>query len=337
MDTEVPLEVLKAFGLGPLEEVRRAGGTASPKWSVRTPQGRFMVRARPADFADEASLKFDHAALRRLGEAGLPVPAPLAMPGGSTWILVGERVYEVLSWVAADSFDPADLGARTNLGRFLALFHRALSEDMPPGKQGRLREDHPALLEPYLDGLRELAATSAQCRQLGRIGEQLDLVRTQLDAGLYASLPHCVVHGDLHPGNLRFRNSQVAGVYDFDYLNVQARARDLSDALMFFASNRNLPLDPDDIRSLTQPFVPDRRLAGLLIGGYEETTLLAGDEWSALPLLMRSRWIQMRLRGSRKVHPEEKLPFVLDRFFEVTDWLEAQGSAWFENLREDLS
>ena len=168
------------------------------------------------------------------------------------------------------------------------------------------------------------------------LGRQVDSVAAQLDAGLYASLPQSVIHGDVHRGNLRFRQSRVAAIYDFDYLDVQARARDISDSLMFFASSRSEPNDPYAIRSLVQPFRPEPSHCRALLHGYQGVSLLTEGEWRALPLLIRSRWLQMRLRGARKVAPDEKVSFVLDRFFEVIDWLDREAVDFFTDLRKNL-
>ena len=333
---ECPPEVLEAFGLGSPSKVQPAGGTASPKWGVASAKGRFVVRLRPGDVAGAESVSFDHQALRRLSEAGLPVPTPLAKTDGSTWLSLGGRVYEVLHWVDGDPFDEKDRDAVVALGTFLARFHGVLGDDVPPGKAGTIREDHPDLLEQYLSGLRTLASDADDRQRLEQVAFQLDHVRRQLDAGLYASLPRCVIHGDLHPGNVRFRRREVAAVYDFDYLNVQARARDVIDGLMFFASTRRTLLDPDDIRSLTQPFVPQMDRCRLFLRGYQGEIRLTDAEWQALPLLMRSRWLQMRLRGCRKVAKSEKVTFVLDRFLEVIDWLDDHATTFFEELRAGL-
>ena len=66
-----------------------------------------------------------------------------------------------------------------------------------------------------------------------RLAEQLDAVRSALDEGLYPKLPKAVIHGDIHPGNVKFKGSRVAAVYDFDYLSLQARIRDIVDAIIF--------------------------------------------------------------------------------------------------------
>ena len=330
-------EVLAAFGLPAPTQVDRGGGTATDKWAVRTDVGRFMVRVRPAEFSGADGVSFDHTALRSLADQGLPVPHPQARPDGSTWLACHGRVYEVLSWVDGQPFVEEDLRAIASVGEFLGRFHGVLSDQVPPGKAGALREDHPDLLTPYLADLSPLAASAGEIEALGEISRQLDLIRRHLDGGLYASLPHCVIHGDVHPGNVRFRESQVAAVYDFDYLSVQARARDVCDAMVTFASRRAGPLDPDEIHSLTQAFVPDLERCRQLLRAYQRHNALTDTEWRALPWLMRSRWLQMRLRGSRKVPAKEKVSYVLDRFFDVIAWLDRSGPAFFDELRSAQS
>jgi homoserine kinase type II len=325
--------VFSAFAMGECLEVFSAGGTASPKWAVRTSRGRFLVRMRPTDFAAEDATRFDHEVMRRLSEAGLPVPAPVERRDGSTWLSLGGRVFEVLSWISGAPWDERNPETPRSIGAFLARFHSALKQGIANPESIRPREDHPDLLAPYLAGLRCPATNSTRVRLLEELERQLDLIRTRLDAGLYGSLPHCLIHGDLHPGNVRFAGSQVAALYDFDYVSMQARVRDLSDALLFFASRREQVFDPDDIRSLTQPMIPEMDRSRRLVEGYQSATRLTTTEWQALPLLMRSRWLQMRLRGARKVAQGERVDFVLHRFFEVIEWLDREGPAFFEELR----
>ncbi len=187
------------------------------------------------EFADERLLRFDHECLLRLADAGLPVPRH---------------------------------AGREKVGRFLARFHAALGPKFPTGKEGFVREDHPDLLVEYVDRLQTHARNSKQLQGIAHIQRQLDRVRAELDSGLYQRLPKAVIHGDIHQGNVAFTDSDVSAVYDFDYMSVQARARDLCDALMFFAGDRQNVLDVDDIRSLVQPFKLNIRRAAVLLSGY---------------------------------------------------------------------
>lgn len=330
-------DVLAAFGLGQAMDVQPLGGTAARKWNVLTERGRFVIRRRPDEFAGSGSVRFDHAVLRRLDAAGFPVPCPVGAADGSTALVRDDGTYEVLRWIEGEPFPDGDPEAIAEVGRFLAEFHQTLTTDFPAGKEGQLREDHPDRLTPYLAALDSLATDAGQRQQLQVIEAQLNLVRRELDQRLYATLPRAVIHGDFHPGNVRFRAGRVAALYDFDYLGAQARAHDVSDGLMFFASRRRQPLNPDDIRSLTQPFVPDAERCQRLLAAYQTVSRLTEAEWEALPWLIRSRWLQMRLRGSRKVPPAEKVAFVLEGFFEVINWLDNEGSGFFQSLRRECT
>jgi len=329
--------VLVAFGLGPVLGVQPMGGTAARKWSVQTAAGRFVVRIRPAEFAAEPMWRFDHDALRRLVAAGLPVPEPVEARTGQTVVELDGQVYEVLRWIEAEQFPGGAPQALVTLGRFLATFHAVLGPDCLAGKQGCLREDHPQLMRGCLGSLFAMQPDAGQLCTLQRIAADSDCIQHELDDALYDLLPKAVIHGDVHPGNFRFRESRVAAVYDFDYLSLQARVRDLCDAMMFFGSSRAAPLDPDDIRSLTRPFVPELARCRLLAAGYQSVAPLAAEEWQAMPLLIRSRWLQIRLRGARKVPPAEKLDFVGNGMDEVLDWLDRSGNEWFRQLRQESS
>ena len=324
--------VLEEFGLGGCRRIARLGGTATPKFDVLTSGGRFVVRARSQEFSQEDAVRFDHEVLRRLAVQGMPVPCPQVRPDGTTWLHLDGQAIEVLSWVEGEPFSWDDLDAVRDVGRFLARFHAALASDIPPGKEGFLREDHPDLLSPLIEQIRSRCRTPSQRAAVARIGEQIESVRIEYDGKLRNRLPMAVIHGDIHVGNLKFRDSRVAAVYDFDYLGVEARMRDVCDALMFFAAVRDRPADPDDIVSLVQPYRPDLQRSRILVEGYQEVSRLVPEEWQAGAWILRSQWCQIRLRGSRKVAEDRRVPFVLDRFFEVIDWLDQEAGDFFDRL-----
>ena len=329
-------DTLRAFDLGHTDSNTILGGTAARKWAVSTAKGRYVVRVRPAEFSTDDCVAFDHHVLQRLAAEGLPVPSPQVMPSGETVLRRGDDTIEVLSWIEGEPWSEMIRNeAARSIGIFLARFHTVLGQNLPTGKQNPLREDHPDAVQPILDTLCNRDCSPAQLRELKSIEALLSQGRNELEATLYPSLPQTVIHGDFHPGNVKFRGADIAALYDFDYLNVQARARDLVDAFMFFASDRNSPFETDDIRSLTQSFTPNLITSRALLAGYQSITPLNDDEWQALPLILRSRWIQMRLRGSRKVPENEQLDFVITNFAVVTDWLHRAGREFFTQLRHD--
>lgn len=332
-DDGIVQAAVSAFKLGDLLEARPLGGTAAPKYAIRTLRGRFVVRVRAPEFASEAFTRFDHESLTRLAAAGLPVPCPQRQPGGTSYLAVHGYTVEVLSWVAGSRLQDVNLETAANVGRFLSRFHNAFHVPLPTGKEGFQREDHPDLLMPYVHALEKLCQSAAESAAIRQIGEQIDLVHRNLDDRLWPQLPRAITHGDLHPGNLLFHDSDVAAVFDFDYLSEQARVHDIVHALIFFAAHRNGELDVDNIDSLTQPFVLDAELSRELLNHYQAGMELQAAEWEAMPWVMRSQWLQYRLRGSRKVSQDRKVAFVLDQFFDVIDWLDHDASQFFARLQ----
>ena len=266
------------------------------------PVGAFLLRRRPDEFAVQEYAAFDHAAVTRMADAGLPVPRPLGH------VSVNGGVFEMYTWLDAPPASDASPGA---VGRFLADMHRVFAGGAPAGKEGMLREDHPDLIEPYVNQLRALPG--APQADLDAVVEQLNLVRSYLGDEHWRSLPQTVIHGDLHPGNLHVVGDVVVGLFDFDYLSVQARVRDLGDAMIFFADRPRL-YHTDNIHSLVQPFTLNGDHCRALIDAYDPLT---DDERAALPWVLRSRCLQMKLRAIRKVADNRKLDIVFDGLFET--------------------
>jgi len=329
--------VFSEFGLQPPRRLVTLGGTASHTYLAEGEFGRIVIRIRSPEFSSEELVQFDHQCLKRLADAGLPVPSPLEAPSGATWIHCEGQIVELMTWITGDPFQEGDQRAIANVGESLAQFHRALAVDIPQGKEGFIREDHPDLLKEYLLQLQPLCQTDDEVEQVAAVGAQLDIIRGGLDDSLYAQLPRAVIHGDIHPGNIRFQGSKVSAIYDFDYMSEQARARDICDALMFFPASRDGPLNTNDIWSLTQPFQLIRSQCRVLIRAYDGISPLNDLDWLGLPLLMRSQWCQIRLRGSRKVPSAQKVTFVLRRFTEMIDWFDQHADSFFTQVRHDVA
>lgn len=328
--------ICHAFDLGEPKNILLLGGTATIKFAIEAKQCRFVIKVRPAEFAKENIVAFDHQVLQRLHEAKLPVPYPEKNKNGKTWMFIDDKMIEVLSWVDGGPFQWEKQKLLENLAVFVARFHSVLNGNIPPGKENILREDHPDLMQPHVTELKTICKKQLQQEQLDGICELINLVREKLDKSLYDKLPKSLIHGDLHQGNIKFGHLKVSAVYDFDYLSLQARMRDIADLIIFFAAKRSQPFMENDIVSVTQTFECDYKRTLIVLKGYHEINALEKKEIQALPLLILSRWIQMRLRGSRKVPEEQKLPFVLNRFFDVPNWLTNEWAQFLEKLNDEL-
>jgi len=312
------LAIAQRYGLG--RDVRILGtadGTAGANVVIACARGKFLVRRRAKEHADPADVAFEHALLARLGEAGLPVARPLEAGGGGTWVILDapadpprmSDLFEVLPWIEGGPFEPGNVAQLCDLGGQLAAFHRVTAA-MDEHRE-KPREDDPARLLQNVDALTDGLDTGGREPLLDAIRRTLRTLAGELYECVYGKLPQAIIHGDLHPGNVKFVGRRLVGFFDFDWANRQERVRDVCDALAFFASERE-PLRADDIWSLTAAFAPDACLSRRFLEAYESVWPLTDAERRAFAPVTVARWCQARIRGMRKVVPQERLTF-LDR------------------------
>ena len=203
-----------------------------------------------------------------------------------------------------------------------------------PAKKAGFAKTIPTCWNPTWPQSSALASDAGQQEQLAALAAQLSLVRRELDGPLYDRLPRAVIHGDFHPGNVRFRGPQVAASTISTILGCRPDARpERRDDVLRLAS-------PAAVRRRRHPpndaaVHPRRGAFAPLLAGYECVSRLTGPEWEALAGLIRSRWLQIRLRGSRKVPAAEKVAFVLHDLFQVVAWLDGPGIDFFQRLRRE--
>ncbi|MGC9319348.1 MAG: phosphotransferase, partial [Armatimonadota bacterium] len=201
-------------------------------------------------------------------------------------------------------------------GRTLAGIHRAGESFEPPAPKRWPRFHDPGQARDGLIGLLALAREGGEpAHRASVLAEALELAEAltqRLPDERYRSLPQTSVHGDYHPGNLKFRDHAVAGVFDWDWCSRQPRMVDLADGLLFFCGVRTEPLVPGDIWSLTAAMSIDGARVQRFLEGYEAVVEPTQRELSALPDLMRCRWLYCRVDAAqRKVEPERRVEFVV--------------------------
>jgi homoserine kinase type II len=109
------------------------------------------------------------------------------------------------------------------------------------------------------------------------IGEEL----TALESAWPRSLPSGVIHADLFPDNVFFRDRELSGLIDFYFACTDAFAYDLAICLNAWC------FEPDGSFNVTK--------ARLLVGNYRGERSLSPDEIAALPLLARGSALRFLL------------------------------------------
>ena len=303
--------VLRHYDVGPPLTCTASGGTANVNALVTTGQGTFFLRRRNPKYTGPDVLDFDHRLQKHLARRGMCTPLALTTRDGGSWVRLDESVYELYPYTEGHGHDRESLAQIVDAARQLARFHVATADFDGRAQKQWPRYDSPALI---VEGLREAWARAASSGERGRIGwlfEQVDRLAACLPDALYQSLPACVIHGDYHPGNLKFRGDAVVGVFDLDWATRQPRARDLADGLWFSAARRRTDIDDRDIASLTQAPELDTDRSIAFLRAYLEFGRIEEAELQALPDFMRARWLYCRVAGMSKVPEEQRVAFLL--------------------------
>jgi homoserine kinase type II len=251
--------ILGNYNLGELvgfEQDRR--GTVNTSFTIEMEQDdqrrKYFLRRYKRGIQEEEIL-CEHSLINHLLDAqSLPVAHLYPTLGGKTYLhrslgpddqegafyaifdfLPGEDRY---TWVDPIC-TPEEL---VNSAITLAQFHQAVDGFQPVGKR----------LEPkILDLLPVISHTLTACPEKVKstdfdtyLLENLELVLKDIDSTLavleesqVSGLPQMVVHCDYHPGNLKFQQSRVSGLFDFDWSKVDLRSFDVGLALWYFCAS----------------------------------------------------------------------------------------------------
>jgi aminoglycoside phosphotransferase (APT) family kinase protein len=200
------------------------GGASRETWLVESESERWVLRRDPEGSVSLVAIAEEFALIDRAREAGVPVPAPVAMePAGGRLQTAGM----VMSFVGGTSVAPRILrkpefeGARSRLtaqlGEALARIH-----SIAPVRLEGVLPDPGA--NPAIDQLSEWE------RQLDEIGEPLPAVELGL-RWLRANAPEPaeprLVHGDFRLGNFIVDEDGLAAVIDWELSHLGDPAEDI--------------------------------------------------------------------------------------------------------------
>jgi homoserine kinase type II len=128
-----------------------------------------------------------------------------------------------------------------NAAAVLAQFHNAVFDLNPAGKrhEPRIIELLPRIAENVETCAKRAGKREFDAYFLAHRGFILETVRRTLRA---ISEKECqkivrqVIHCDYHPGNLKFQDNEIIGLFDFDWSKVDARCFDVAHALTYFCT-----------------------------------------------------------------------------------------------------
>jgi homoserine kinase type II len=261
MPSDVALEiqdVLSHYNLGELFDFEKnERGFVNTAFAIETlldgERRRFFLRKYKRGVREE-ELQFEHALIDHLIETGVPAARIHRTRSGKTYLHRSGSsqdslgvFYTIFDYLPGEDrftwVDPvlseAELSAS---GVVLARFHIAGAGFTPAGRR----------TEPkIIDLLPVIAETWSACpgKSKGTVFdacllEHFDRVQENIRTNLTAlqelqslALPEFVIHCDYHPGNLKFEDEQIVGLFDFDWSKIDLRAFDVALALWYFCTS----------------------------------------------------------------------------------------------------
>ncbi len=266
---------------------------------VRHGDAILFVKRHHVSVRTPEQLTAEHDFATHLRTRGLPVPAVLRLAGCQSVLRRGDFCYEAHQVAAgvdlyrdAVSWSPyASLGHAYAAGAALARLHLAAADFGRPARPAAVLMNSCQVItapDPLDAASRLVAARPALAAYLARRRwpSDFDDVLAPLigrAAPLLTALRPQWGHGDWHPSNLTWSSAapdaRVAGIFDFGLANRTYPVHDLALALERAVVSW---LDLPD----TGTADADLAAAAFLLDGYQTVRPLAGDEATALPLLL---------------------------------------------------
>ncbi|NCO33541.1 MAG: hypothetical protein AUJ92_07465 [Armatimonadetes bacterium CG2_30_59_28] len=291
-------EVLSHYDMGDAESVTAgSGGTANQNYRVHTSTGDYFIKCRLPRLSSIEHVRLQHGVLLHLAAGNLPVQAPLHVRDtDETFLRDGDRLWEVTPFTVGHKFR----GSKREIesaGLTLGRLHRCLESFQPTdfAANGPLHENRkqieqslqlaePLFAEPELAGVRVA------------FHRAFDLLNREFYGSIELELQRSIIHGDYHALNLVFDPAgHVAGVFDWDATGVQIRLRDVVDGLIAFGRKEPEKSGGGNIIELTRPFDFDPGGVHCFLSAYHRVKTLSDLELRALPLMLRQRWLGIKL------------------------------------------
>ncbi|HVJ53831.1 MAG TPA: homoserine kinase [Aliidongia sp.] len=288
-----------------------AEGVENSNFLLRTETGLFILtlyekRVNPAD------LPFFIGLMEHLAARDLSCPTPIRGRDGKSLRQLCGRPAAVISFL--EGLWPRQILPFhcTGLGDILARLHRA-GADFPMRRPNNLS----------VEGWRPLIeATAARADEVAPgLARELATEFEALAAAWPTDLPAGIIHADLFPDNVFFRDEQVTGIIDFYFACTDALAYDLAICLNAWC------FEPDGGWNADK----GRRL----VDAYQAIRPLSAAERQALPLLARGsalRFLLTRLYDwlnrppGALVRPKDPLEYLAKlRFHRAVTGPEAYG------------
>ncbi|NQU61879.1 MAG: homoserine kinase [Rhodospirillales bacterium] len=266
--TEVGDEELKQFAanydIGEFLSCKGiAEGIENSNFALTTATGNFILTLYEKR-VDPDDLPFFLGLMDHLAEAGIPCPTPVHGKDGDALRSLCGRPAAIVTFLSGMWPRRATPGHCQEVGRALAEMHLAGSNFKMSRINALSVKDWRPLLARSKDHADEVAPGLAK-----ELAAELDA----LEKGWPEGLPSGVIHADLFPDNVFFRDGRLTGMIDFYFACTDMFAYDLAICLNAWCFETDLSFNVTKARRM--------------LTAYRKVRDFSTDELAALPLLAR--------------------------------------------------
>jgi homoserine kinase type II len=326
--------VLVHYDLGQLLGARRTEhGFVDENWIIDTYRGRYFLKRRhPRRRQSSDLVKAQHELIRWLHQAGFPAPVLVPTDTGETFLILGEELFEIEEFVEGQPYDhnrPAHLRAAA---RTLGIFHTLVTGFAPNALCSRKDLYHPLYTNAILDNMLEAWQIDDAVGETSVVQQIRDLVASL--SAIFASheeLPHRIIHGDYHAGNLLFDGDRIVAVVDYDKTNWQPRVAEVAEALIYFSSPRE-----NNLGHLVYTGFLEWEPFTRFLKQYATSATLDEREIDALPDYIGCVWLTMSLRRLLERYPKrpEEAESALQEVLALGTWAGANAQKMRNTAQE---
>ncbi len=331
-------------------------GTVNKSFIIRTTdkikKEYFFRKYNPGNTKNE--IEFEHSVITHLKEKRFTLVAEfIHTKDGKTFVHRNKgqdhfyAIFEILHGKDKYSWDNPDCRKNDlkNAVGVLAKFHNLIFDLKPEKKR----------CEPKIkDLLPQIAQHVSSCaKKKGKtpfdicLSKNLDTILSTIDqtlnvfdcgvqGGEYKDLVQMVIHCDYHPGNLKFQNNTITGLFDFDWSKVDVRCFDVALAITYFCTiwegNGDGSLHMEKVSIFLQTY--QRTLT-------TDPGPLNGPELKYLPHMIKAaniyimNWVIYTFYNGDDDTPPDILLKYLQHYYRSLNWLEKTGN--FDELKKLMS
>ncbi len=252
MEKQISKIIKEHYDIGIVSDVYEIfSGFNNRSFGIRTRKDSDSKTYFVRQYKSGATLKeiqFEHALINHAIGNGLAICAGVAIArNGETLVQPADSdkvfaVYEYLNGEDKYTWDKTDLtdAEFRNAASALAEFHNAVCDFNP----GRLKREEPSISDflPMIEynfismGQKKSESQFQSYFQANLKAILGTIERNPLGPQEIKDLPVIPTHYDFHPGNLKWHDEAVAGLFDFDWSKMDLRLFDVCMAIVYFCS-----------------------------------------------------------------------------------------------------